>query len=104
MGWLFILVAAMAEIVGVVGLRFYSQNKTLRNLLIYIGGFGTSFAFLYASFNYLQLSIAYVVWVGIGTLGAVLVNMVFFGESKNIARIASIFAIIIGVAGLKAFA
>lgn len=102
MGWLFVLLAALAEIVGVIGLRFYSQHKTVRNLLLYIGGFGLSFALLYASFDYLQLSIAYVVWVGIGTVGAVLVNIIFFGESKNLARIISITAIIIGVAGLKA--
>ncbi len=102
MGWVFVILAAVAEIVGVIGLRFYSQHKTVRNLLLYIGGFGLSFALLYASFSYLQLSIAYVVWVGIGTVGAVLVNIMFFGESKNLARIISIIAIIIGVAGLKA--
>ncbi|EAZ85764.1 MULTISPECIES: multidrug efflux SMR transporter [Bacteria] len=102
MGWVFVILAAVAEIVGVIGLRFYSQHKTVRNLLLYVGGFGLSFALLYASFNYLQLSIAYVVWVGIGTVGAVLVNIMFFGESKNLARIISIIAIIIGVAGLKA--
>ncbi|WP_342504394.1 SMR family transporter [Lysinibacillus sp. FSL L8-0126] len=102
MGWVYILLAAIAEIIGVIGLRFYSQNKTIRNLLLYVGGFGLSFALLYASFNYLQLSIAYVVWVGIGTVGAVLVNIIFFGESKNLSRIISIIAIIIGVAGLKA--
>ncbi|MBG9454416.1 multidrug resistance protein SMR [Lysinibacillus sphaericus] len=102
MGWLLVLLAAISEIIGVVGLRFYSQNKTIRNLLIYVGGFGMSFVLLYTSFNYLQLSIAYVVWIGIGTVGAVLVNIIFFGESKNLTRIISIIAIIIGVAGLKA--
>lgn len=102
MGWVLIILAALSEIIGVVGLRFYSQYKTLRNLMLYIGGFGVSFALLYASFNYLQLSIAYVVWVGIGTVGAVLVNIIFFGESKNLSRIISIIAIIVGVAGLKA--
>lgn len=102
MGWVLIILAALSEIIGVIGLRFYSQYKTLRNLMLYIGGFGVSFALLYASFNYLQLSIAYVVWVGIGTVGAVLVNIIFFGESKNLSRIISIIAIIIGVAGLKA--
>lgn len=102
MGWLLVLLAAISEIIGVVGLRFYSQNKTIRNLLIYVGGFGMSFVLLYTSFNYLQLSIAYVVWIGMGTVGAVLVNIIFFGESKNLTRIISIIAIIIGVAGLKA--
>ncbi|MDV2687410.1 SMR family transporter, partial [Alkalihalophilus lindianensis] len=47
------------------------------------------------------LSIAYTVWIGIGTAGAVLINMIFFGESKSWKRIASIIAIIIGVIGLE---
>ncbi|KOO51586.1 multidrug efflux SMR transporter [Viridibacillus arvi] len=102
MGWIFVFLAAMSEIVGVIGLKLYSQNKTIRNLILYAGGFGLSFALLYTSFNYLQLSIAYAVWIGIGTVGAVLINMILFGESKNVARVISIIAIVIGVAGLKA--
>ncbi|BAU28569.1 paired small multidrug resistance pump [Aneurinibacillus soli] len=101
MGWLFVFLAAVSEMVGVVGLKLYSQNKTIRNGSIYIGGLGAAFAFLYASFNYLQVSIAYSVWIGMGTAGAVLLNMVFFGESKNAARIVSLIAIVIGVTGLK---
>ncbi|WP_210364268.1 SMR family transporter [Bacillus sp. REN3] len=102
MGWLLVFSASVAEIVGVIGLRFYSQKKTIRDFILYVGGFGLSFALLYASFNYLQLSIAYVVWIGIGTVGAVLVNIIFFGEAKNPLRIISMIAIIIGVMGLKA--
>lgn len=101
MGWLFVLLAATAEIIGVIGLRFYSQKKTVWNIILFIGGFGSSLALLYASFNYLQLSIAYVVWIGIGTVGGLLVNIVFFGEAKNKARIVSMAAIIVGVIGLK---
>lgn len=102
MGWLFVFCAALSEIIGVLGLKMYSQKKTIRNGIIYLGGFGASFAFLYTSFNYLQLSVAYAVWIGIGTAGAVLLNMVLFGESKNKLRIASVALIVIGVTGLKA--
>lgn len=102
MGWLFVICAAVSEIIGVVGLKLYSQKKTIKNAIIYLGGFGASFAFLYTSFNYLQLSIAYAVWIGIGTAGAVLLNMVLFGESKSKLRIASVALIVIGVTGLKA--
>ncbi|KOP77687.1 DMT family transporter [Cytobacillus solani] len=102
MGWLFVICAAVSEVIGVLGLKLYSQKKTIKNGIIYLGGFGASFAFLYTSFNYLQLSIAYAVWIGIGTAGAVLLNMVLFGESKNKLRIASVALIVIGVTGLKA--
>ncbi|AOV07095.1 DMT family transporter [Sporosarcina ureilytica] len=102
MGWLFVLLAAMSEVVGVIGLKMYSQKKTWRNGLIYGLGFAASFAFLYVAFKYLQVSIAYAVWIGIGTAGAVLINMVVFNESKSIGRIISVGLIIIGVVGLKA--
>ncbi|RYG72535.1 QacE family quaternary ammonium compound efflux SMR transporter [Lentibacillus lipolyticus] len=101
MGWMFIIFASMAEIVGVIGLRLASQNWSFRNVLMYIGGFGCSVALLNLSFSYLQVSIAYAVWVGIGTAGAVIINMLFFGESRRLARIISLAVIIIGVTGLK---
>lgn len=101
MGWLFVLLAGTAEIVGAAGLKLYSQMKSLRNGVLYIGGFTASFLLLYHSFNYLQVSIAYAIWIGIGTAGAVLINMYLFGESKNIGRLISVVLIIIGVIGLR---
>lgn len=102
MGWLLVMLAAVSEIIGVVGLKMYSQTKSLRNGAIYMGGFGASFGFLYTSFQYLQLSVAYAVWIGIGTAGAVLLSMFLFGESKSKSRLISVALIVIGVTGLKA--
>lgn len=102
MGWLFVLLAAVSEIIGVVGLKMFSQEKTWKSGLIYASGFAASFAFLYVSFKYLQVSIAYAVWIGIGTAGAVLINMIVFGESRSMGRVISVGLIIIGVVGLKA--
>ncbi|WP_432355924.1 DMT family transporter [Sporosarcina sp. A2] len=102
MGWLFVALAASFEFAGVVGLNKYSKKKTIPTGILFLGGFGLSFVFLYTSFKYLQVSTAYAVWIGIGTAGAVLLNMIFFGESKSLARIGSLALIIIGVIGLKA--
>ena len=102
MGWFFVFCAAISEIVGVIGLKMYSKDKTLANggslyrwvcyilrILVYI-------------FLILQVSVAYAVWIGIGTAGAVLLNMFLFGESKSKARIISVALIVCGVTGLKA--
>ncbi|GIN20856.1 QacE family quaternary ammonium compound efflux SMR transporter [Siminovitchia fordii] len=102
MGWIFVFLASVSEITGVVGLKMFSEKKTIKNGAIYLGGFAASFVFLYESLNYLQLTIAYSVWIGVGTAGAVLVNMLLFGESKSLARIVSVFLIVLGVTGLKA--
>ncbi|WP_409367633.1 DMT family transporter [Lysinibacillus sp. 38-6] len=102
MGWLFVLLAASSELVSVIGLKKYSTKKGFISMLLYVGGFAASLSFLYKSFEFLQTSTAYAVWIGIGTAGAVLINMVFFGESKSKGRLASVCCIIIGVVGLKA--
>ncbi|TVX91646.1 DMT family transporter [Paenibacillus agilis] len=102
MGWLFVLLASIFELIGVIGLKKFSERKSLVNTLLFFGGFGTSFVFLYSALNYLQLSVAYAVWIGVGTAGAVLVNMLFFNESKSIGRIISLIIIVVGVTGLKA--
>ena len=102
MGWLYVALAAGFEFAGVAGLNKFSRTKTIVNGLVYYGGFGLSFLFLYTSFKYLQVSTAYAVWIGIGTAGAVLLNMIFFGESKSLSRLGSLALIIIGVVGLKA--
>lgn len=101
MGWFYVFLAAASELVGVIGLKKYSHQKTAGSGFLYLAGFGGGFAFLYLAFHYLQVSIAYSVWIGIGTAGAVLINMIFFGESRSAGRIISVLLIVIGVVGLK---
>lgn len=102
MGWIFVFSAAVCEVTGVVGLSRFSRRKSWLNALLFAGGFAASFILLYASFQYLQLSIAYTVWIGLGTSLAVVTNMIFFGESKSRMRMLSLLLIVIGVSGLKA--
>ncbi|GGA81667.1 DMT family transporter [Ornithinibacillus halotolerans] len=101
MGWFYVVLAAVNELIGVWGLNRFSKQKNIANALLYAGGLGLSFTFIYASFDYLPTSIAYATWTGVGTGGVVLMNMLFFGESKSIIRMVSLLAIIIGVTGLK---
>src|SRR5699024_2321269 len=102
MGWLYVFLAATSELVGVVGLTKFSKKRNEFSAILYLGGFGASFVFLYFAFNFLQVSTAYAVCTGVGTEGAVLMNMVYFGESRSKGSIASVILIIIGVVGLKA--
>ena len=101
MGWIYVIIVATLEIAGVVGLKMFSRKKNLANLLLFTGGFALSYLFLYLSLDFLDMSIAYAVWMGLGTAGAVTINMIFFGESRRLCRIVSVGLIIIGVVGLK---
>lgn len=101
MGWGLVTIASVFEILGVIALKIYSQSKNLLYAVLFSTGFLLSFAFLYHAFKYLNVSIAYAVWIGIGTAGAVLVNMIFFGESRDWRRVVCLAIILFGVIGLK---
>ena len=60
-----------------------------------------SFQFLTMALQEIQLSIAYAVWTGIGTLGAAVVGILFFQEPKNAFRIICIVGIMGTIIGLK---
>ncbi|MGE6631756.1 DMT family transporter [Bacillus sp. NPDC077027] len=104
MGWLFVLVASVCEIGGTVGLNLFSKQKKVSTGLLFVGGFAASFLFLYASFSSVQVSIAYTTWIGLGTAGSVLVNMLLFNEPKNLIRLLSLLLVVVGVVGLKLYA
>ena len=97
MGWIYVFVASALEILGVVGLKLFSRRKSLFNLALFSGGFALSYLFLYFSLAYLDMSIAYAAWMGLGTAGAVIINMVFFGESRKMSRIVGVGLFVIGV-------
>lgn len=102
MGWIYVLLASIFELVGVWGLNVFSKRRNFVNGLLYFGGLGLSFALIYLSFKYLPVSIAYAVFMGLGTAGAVIINMLFFGDTKSWSRVISLLLIIAGVVGLKA--
>ncbi|AMM88200.1 multidrug resistance protein SMR [Bacillus pumilus] len=104
MGWFFVMLASACEIGGTIGLNMFSKKKQLTTGILFVGGFALSFLFLYASFSSVQVSVAYTVWIGLGTAGSVLFNMILFKEPKNMIRILSLLLIVIGVVGLKLFA
>jgi quaternary ammonium compound-resistance protein SugE len=50
----------------------------------------------------LPLGTSYAVWTGIGAVGTVVYGMLFLRESHDLARIACIILILLGILGLKA--
>lgn len=51
--------------------------------------------------RYIEVSIAYAVFVGIGTVGVVLTEMLVFGENFSWLKIVFIFTLLFGIIGLK---
>ncbi|WP_156288481.1 DMT family transporter [Oceanobacillus salinisoli] len=101
MDWLFLLVAGVAEVCGVMGINQVNRKKNFLSFTMLIGGFFISFLFLSLAMRTISMSTAYAVWTGIGAVGSVLVGMILYGESKQWLRILFILMIVLAVIGLK---
>jgi len=101
MDWMLLIAAGLLEVIGVIGIKRVAQNNNWTNNLILIGGFIVSFQLLVRAMETIPLATAYAVWTGIGTVGAAVVGMIFFKESKSWLRIGSMVGIIFAVVGLK---
>ncbi|MEC0275312.1 DMT family transporter [Peribacillus frigoritolerans] len=101
MAWLYLVLAGAFEVVGVTGMNKVVKDKNLQSYIVLFMGFIISFGFLSLAMKTLPMGISYAVWTGIGTVGGVIIGMLFYGESKDCKRILFIGAILVAVVGLK---
>lgn len=98
MGWLLVILGGIVEIFWVSGLK-YANNFWLYCLTFL--GILISFCLMILATKKLEVSVAYAVFVGIGSAGIVIAEMLVFGESIDFVRIILIGTLLFGVIGLK---
>lgn len=104
MSWVFLILAGLFEVVGVIGMNRFANGQKRSGLLVLTLGFIVSFSLLAKAMEVLPLGMSYAIWTGIGTVGGTLVGMFVYGESRDKKRIFFIALIICSVVGLKLFA
>lgn len=103
MAWIALIVAGLSEVIGVNGMNMLARRDK-RGLIVMIIGFIISFSLLKYAMATLPMGMSYAIWTGIGTVGAALIGMFFYGESKSALRLACIALILGSVIGLKLIA
>ncbi|MCE3038040.1 DMT family transporter [Helicobacter anatolicus] len=102
MNFIFLILAGLLEVVGVLVLKKISMGKkVLQWILLLCITFGLSLYFLGLSMREFSMSVAYAIWTGIGTFGGVILSIVVFKESCNFKKLFFIFLIVASVIGLK---
>lgn len=101
MAWLYLLIASLGEVFGVVAINLYLHRRTIGRLMLIGISFGGGFFFLSLALKEIPLGTAYAVWTGLGAAGAVLSGILFFGESSDWKRLLFLIAIIAGAIGLR---
>lgn len=103
MAWLYLVIASLGEIFGVMSINIYLQKKSFARLLLVIVTFTFGFIFLSMAMREIPMGTAYAIWTGLGAAGAVLMGILFFKEEANWKRILFLSFIIAGAVGLKLF-
>lgn len=101
MAWIVLILAGIGEIVGVMGLNLWHARRSKASVALLFCGFVASFLLLTEAMKSISMGTAYAVWTGIGTVGATLIGMLFYGESRQWLRIVCLALVVGSAVGLK---
>ncbi len=101
MPWIYLFLAGVLEVGWAIGLKYTDGFTRPLPTILTVLSMVASVGLLGLAVRDLPIGTAYAVWTGIGTVGAVTMGMVLFGDPATVARIACIGLILIGIAGLK---
>jgi quaternary ammonium compound-resistance protein SugE len=101
MAWVYLFIAGVFEIVWAATMKQSAGFTRLGPSIVTLAAMLVSFALLALSMKSLPLGTAYVVWTGIGAIGAFLVGIFVFGESAGALRILAAILIVAGLALMK---
>lgn len=96
--WIKVVGAAVFEVMWVIGLKHAS---TIWEWLITVIAIIISFYVIISASAKLPVGTVYSVFVGLGTAGTVIADMVLFGEPFKLAKLALVLILLVGVIGLK---
>lgn len=96
--WLKVVGAAVLEVMWVIGLKHAS---TMWEWLITVVAIIISFYVMISASTKLPVGTVYSVFVGLGTAGTVVADMVLFGEPFKLMKLVLVVILLAGVIGLK---
>jgi len=101
MAWVYLLVAGLLEIVWAFFMKQSDGFTKIGPTIMTFVAAAASFALLSVSMKSLPLGTAYVVWTGIGAVGAFVLAIAVLGEEAGIMRIVAGSLIVAGLILMK---
>lgn len=101
MAWIVLLAAGLFEVGWAIGLKYTEGFTRLWPSVWTVAAMAISISLLGLAMKSLPVGTAYSVWVGVGSVGTVLLGIVLLGDPVNAARLISVGLIIAGIVGLK---
>ena len=101
MPWVALVFAGMFEIVWATAMKQSEGFTKPLPTIIMAAAMLLSFGLLAWSMKVLPLGTAYMIWTGIGALGAFIIGIAYFGEAMNFMRVTSAVLIVSGLLMMK---
>lgn len=101
MSWVYLLIAGFLEIVWAYAMKQSSGFTRLLPSLITLSTMVVSFWLLSFAMRSIPLGTAYVIWTGIGAIGAFFMGAVFLSEPVTGIRVLALLMIVAGLILMK---
>jgi quaternary ammonium compound-resistance protein SugE len=101
MGWAYVLLAGLCEIVYAAAMPRTDGFTRLGPSAFCAVFIGLSMYLLSLATRSIPVGTAYAVWVGIGGVGTAIYGMLMLGEDRSLLRILCFVLILAGIVGLK---
>ncbi len=101
MAWLVLILAGLAEVVWAYSMKQSAGFTRLWPSVVTLAVSALSFVLLAWAMRALPLGTAYMVWTGIGAIGAFVVGIVVLGEAVNATRLLAAALIVSGLVLMK---
>jgi small multidrug resistance pump len=100
--WIYLIAAILFEVSGTTCMKL-SQGFTrlVPSVLIFVF-YGLCFSCLTLALKRIEVSVAYSVWAGLGTVLIAIIGIIWFRESATFIKLLSIALIVAGVIGINA--
>lgn len=101
MAWIYLLVAGALEVVWAYYMKLSEGFSKPFESAVTVICMIFSFGLLALSMKTLPLSISYMIWTGIGAIGAFIVGTVFLGETVSVMKVIAALLIVSGLILMK---
>ena len=101
MPWIILVLAGLFEVGWAIGLKYTDGFTKLWPTVGTVAAMAISLGLLGIAMKSLPVGTAYAIWVGVGAVGTVILEIVLFNEPTNPLRLVSVGLIVAGLVGLK---
>ena len=95
--WLFLLMAIVAEVIGVSFLAHAARAATWGGYVVMAAALAMSYFFLALSVRRITVGVAYATWEGVGLTLLTAIGIVFFGEHVSTQQLAGLVLALVGI-------